>query len=48
MIVLIGFLLAVFIISGWSDSRGRPLRLKWLWFAIFVVSASFYSLRVIS
>jgi hypothetical protein len=48
MLVFIGFLLAIFIVYGFRDYWGRPLRLKWFLITIAVVSASFYSLRVIS
>ena len=48
MVVLIGFLIAVFVVGAWQDLHGRPLRLRWLMTATFIVAASFYSLRVIS
>lgn len=48
MTVLIAFLLGVFVFSAWNDVRGRPVRLRFLVIAVILVSASFYSMRVIS
>ena len=48
MKVLVGFFIAVFVVSASREYHGRRLPMRWLLPATVFVAASFYSLRVIS
>jgi hypothetical protein len=43
--VLVGFLIAVFFISGWREYHGRQLSTRWLLVFTVAVAASFFSTR---
>ena len=48
MTVLVGFLIAMFFLSGWREYHGRQLSTRWLLVCTVAAAASFFSIRIIS